>query len=241
MKNIHGGYGKKAGRFFKIACAVLNFQESVAYACTSRHLTFATRALSNSKKDNELFRKLQNRKLLGLTGWSLKDSSLVEGFPSLTMEQLEEIGCGTYQAEIAARYISFHIRNGRFKVRLNSDLPNVVRCQLPSRMESTEKRSAFVEFDKRKTGPSGITGSYCMCRAGARTSGICGHVAAVSYFTKQTKTSFCPAVAYPMTSVSQIIRFFGLGLPVAEYIRERNDGEPWYYEVHNSGSIELEF
>lgn len=181
LKNISGRYGRKAGRFFRIACAVLNFQESIAFTFTDRKLDFATRALKNAKKVNPLFKKLKDGNFLGLQGWRLRDAEVVSGFPKLSLDEIETITCGPYQVAIALRYIKYHMKDGRFKIRLHEKFPNIIRCQLPSRMESTEKRSAFVEFDWRKKGPAAVTGYYCMCKSGPRTSGSCGHVAAVSH------------------------------------------------------------
>ena len=69
--------------------------------------------------------------------------------------------------------------------------PRLLRCRLQSRHAEATKYWVFVEYstpdpfdgvDDRESVFKKLVSWYCTCKSGARTLGMCGHVAATIYY-----------------------------------------------------------
>lgn len=147
-----------------------------------KHLEFAELALSKVNQPNHLQQFVIDNQLERLTSnWQVASASTIRDFPRLSITELEKLGLGPYQLNIALRYIAHHLdEDGNFQIRLHARADNIIRAQIYSRHSASGKYHVWVEFNPEVPGLESVTGWYCHCKTGARTCGWCAHVACVS-------------------------------------------------------------
>jgi len=58
----------------------------------------------------------------------------------------------------------------------------LIRTKVKSKMVASSSHHVFLKFDPAQTGANGIVQRYCNCKPGARTFGVCSHIASVVWF-----------------------------------------------------------
>lgn len=107
------------------------------------------------------------------------------GFPKLTIFEIYSFTVGRYQIKLARSYIrdSFLEReNACISLADSADGDKIVKVKMASSHSSKTRYNIFIEFVVGGIFPTGIKRYYCTCKSGTRTSGTCGHVAAVMVF-----------------------------------------------------------
>lgn len=126
------------------------------------------------KADKDLSRKAASL-------WKKLDASEIS-FPSIDLEYLETVACGTYQVKQASGYISEHLTaGGDFEIWVYQHSDNLIRGQIRSRHKSQLKYNVWISFDNTDT-QDPVKDYYCQCPAGSRTVGMCAHTASILYY-----------------------------------------------------------
>ncbi|XP_035706652.1 uncharacterized protein LOC118435202 [Folsomia candida] len=181
---IPGSYLPKLRRFFRIAMAMINCFCPPLMEDTERHQQIALDALARSKVDNEMKKRVARDKLDRNTEkWSTASSSGVQGFPILSVQDLEKLTLGVYQVSLAKEYTKKHLsEDSEFNIQLNTEVSGVLRAKLASRFTSGKNHQLWIQFDANLQSHNAITGYYCDCWQGARTVGMCAHVTCVIWY-----------------------------------------------------------
>ena len=87
----------------------------------------------------------------------------------------------------AYSYLSEHMNNGTFKIRVNKDNSiyensKILFATIVSRHSNSTKYKVYCKYSANSDSIKGIEGWYCTCKAGMRTVGCCSHVAAIIYY-----------------------------------------------------------
>lgn len=122
-------------------------------------------------------------------------------FPILPLEYVVSKTFGTYQVKLAPAYIqdtAGREANNEFIFQLQQFEPGLLRAKIFSRFTQAVKHSLFISYllppiDDVQLDP--ITGTYCTCKVGARTLGVCAHVASVIWYLGYARHQ--QAVKYP--------------------------------------------
>jgi hypothetical protein len=180
---VPGGYLDKVGRFFNIACAIINHFSPPLSQDSPRLDRIATKAMELMDSENLMQARVETERLDRNTKtWKKASVDECPDFPVLSKEDLETLTLGVYQIRLAKRYTNLHLDDeGEFVIRLNDDFEGVVRAKLESRFAQDKIHNLWISYDGMD-GVEGITGYYCRCKQGARTVGCCSHVCAVLWF-----------------------------------------------------------
>lgn len=118
-------------------------------------------------------------------------------FPSLSMNDLQQIAFGNYQIAQAKLYAWDHLKNndGVFRAytfedeviekhfsNYIADDPALITINIGSRFISGKQWKPFVLFSRVSSGYDAILGYCCNCKVGLRTVGCCSHVMTILYF-----------------------------------------------------------
>jgi hypothetical protein len=143
-------------------------------------------ALARSTLENAMKTRVRVEKLDRDTDlWTKASSDVIQDFPLLTIEDLEKLTLGIYQLSLAKQYTKKHLNEeSEFIIEVNSEIQGVLRAKLDSRFASSKNHQVWIEYDAQLGDHQSITGYYCKCLQGARTVGMCAHVACVcnNYF-----------------------------------------------------------
>lgn len=133
-----------------------------------------------ASKGNALYERVVEEKLdRRIAAWKNMDSeNVVEGFPTLSEEELTNITVGVYQLKLARSYTCEHLdEDGDYIIMLNDEIQDILRVKIQSRHTSSKLYLLWIEY-----GPAVIKGWYCQCKAGARVVGACAHVSSVLWY-----------------------------------------------------------
>jgi len=186
------------GDFVRIACAIINrFHTLIHMQGADEEL--AEKMLEVANQPNELQTRVENERLhlRNLNDpWFPMTGEHLPGFPRLPLEYLRDKTFGTYQVRLAPSYVQDRIqRNPAHEFEFETQLNEVglLRSRLHSRFTNAIKYMLWISFietlpnrqeEERIAQPQQepIRGYYCLCKAGARTLGICAHVATVLWY-----------------------------------------------------------
>lgn len=115
------------------------------------------------------------------------------GFPRLTIFNIYCFTLGRYQIKQAAAYIRDSFKEKRTPIFISevSTRSRMAKAQLGSAHKRREKYWVYIQFIEDGPFPQGIEAYYCRCPAGARTSGTCGHVAALMMYLSDLNDDRC--------------------------------------------------
>ncbi|KAK3102527.1 hypothetical protein FSP39_011968 [Pinctada imbricata] len=166
---------RNIGQYVRIVCALSNRylpplspgkEDDVILAAKMKHL---------STQDNLLQRHIEDKSLHRLSAkWQEADT--LEDFPRLNEVDLRNLTCGTYQLKLCSSYMQEHIE-GDASIHISKEDHGFIRVKLQSRHVTSKQYIVWVKYGKGE-----VMSSYCKCRAGARTVGMCSHRAAVIWY-----------------------------------------------------------
>lgn len=114
------------------------------------------------------------------TRWEKATENTIPNFPTLTMEDLKRITLGSYQIEIAGKYIEQHMKqDSHFGIFLHRENDEIIRAKIQSRFSRSKTHNTWVKFDPDEIGFEAVKSYYCSCKVGERTLGCCSHVTCV--------------------------------------------------------------
>ena len=88
-----------------------------------------------------------------------------------------------YQIKQAKSYAYEHLDNkGDYSYSVSKISQGLIRAQLQSRHVSSEQYFVYIQYDDLSEGCNKIKEWYCQCRTGARTVGMCAHIASVIWY-----------------------------------------------------------
>lgn len=105
-----------------------------------------------------------------------------DGFPKITLHDLEEICSGAYQLKCAEGYAHEHIlrhSQSQYTFQMHRDCNDLLRIHIHSKHSNTTKYTAYIQFNNVR--PLKIQ-SFCTCPVGQRTIGCCAHAASVIWY-----------------------------------------------------------
>lgn len=165
---IPGSYLPKLTRFFRIAVALINCFSPPLMEDTERNHQIAMEALVRSKIENAMKKRVVSEKLDRNTDdWETASSEVLQNFPVLSVQDLENLTLGVYQLSLAKEYTKKHLsEESEFQIQLNDKTPGVLRAKLDSRFKSGKRHQLWIEFNPTLQDHHTITGYYCTCWQG---------------------------------------------------------------------------
>jgi len=184
---IEGSYTPSVIKFFRVACAISNRYFVHLQQDKPTHDVIARKVLERQHQDNELQKKIDTMNIQGrllVSNWQKGTSEIIEDFPRLSLEELEDLTLGDYQLKKGLRYVHQHLStSGSFEIYLykQSDFEgHLISAKIQSRYRSNVKHLLWNQYDPAIEGTDSVLGRYCRCPVGSRTVGMCSHFAAVS-------------------------------------------------------------
>lgn len=140
--------------------------------------------LNLAAQENILQQRLQNENLLRRAGQRLAIDDHNLQFPRLPLDYIVSKCFGTYQVKLAPGYIQDkYVRgNGGFEVHLIE--PNLIRIRIFSRHVQAQHNTSLILFraEMNEQNRDPILCTYCTCKVGARTLGVCAHIASILWY-----------------------------------------------------------
>jgi len=174
--------------YFKIACALINAYSPKIFTDTEFHVNLAETCLERVTLSNDLQRLVIEEQLDRRGGkWLVADSTAIEDFPVLTINDLKSITLGIYQINLARRYSRQHMFEDKYSLSVlkenhTTNNLHIIRAKIESRFRSNSGHLCWIQYLPNSTGPKSIEGWHCQCKVGARVVGCCSHVASVIWF-----------------------------------------------------------
>lgn len=178
---IEGTYVPKLMRFNRIACAIINKYFPPLLTNKEFHETISKVTREQVSNCNLLKEEIENLGIQRMTTrWTKASEDTIPDFPKMAIEDLKRITLGSYQMEIAKKYIEQHMsEDSHFGIFIHRDNDEIIRARIQSRFSRSKAHSTWVKFNQSKIGFEAISGYYCSCKVGERTLGSCSHVACV--------------------------------------------------------------
>ena len=140
--------------------------------------------LNLALQENHLQQRVLAENLLRRGGVriNLDDANFI--FPRLPEEYLISKTFGTYQVRLAPAYIQDKQRRQIGAFEAHQLDPNLIRIRILSRHVQAAHHTCFIQYHQElnENIRDPITGTYCTCKVGAKTLGVCAHVASVIWY-----------------------------------------------------------
>lgn len=169
----------------RIVCAMCNRYRPSLVTNTTEDEAIALKMLSLAQKQNNLEIRVQAENLnQKKTAWKTLDASdAANDFPCLSETDIRNLTLGVYQLKQAKCYTFEHLdTEGDYSVSVSKVLQGLLRAHLQSRHVSSKKYFVYIQYDNESEGCDKIKEWYCQCRAGARTVGMCAHIASLIWY-----------------------------------------------------------
>lgn len=173
--------------FLKIACAFINrYKEPIHMQDAEDQLAEQMLAICRNPNNNLQAIVDQNNLVHRRGGaWENLENNNIE-FPNLPFEYMRSKTFGTYQVKLAPAYIqdTANRQENDFIFQVQLLEPGLLRAKIFSRFTQAIRHTIFVSFllPPLEAGQDPITGTYCTCKVGARTLGLCAHLASVIWY-----------------------------------------------------------
>lgn len=205
--------------FLKIAGAIINrYKERITLP--HRNVAFARAVLDKAVEVNVVQARIE---ALGLrtrrARWTDLTQEHFQLFPRLTIEQLNDLTFGTYQIYLSPSYIQDTLLRADHEIADQQhvefdahyiDEYGFVRFRIFSRFRNAGQHQLWIAFNEEYVEDNPqlednepILGYYCVCKSGARTLGMCSHIAALIWFLGYARHQ--DVVKYPSLQVLQSI------------------------------------
>ena len=87
-----------------------------------------------------------------------------------------------YHLKVGVYYNMQHLEeNEDYHMEYRLEEPTLLRVKIHSRFSAAKMHHVFIQYVPSLNDIAGIAGRYCTCKNGARTTGCCSHLAAVSF------------------------------------------------------------
>eukprot|EP00732_Lithocolla_globosa_P003286 Lithocolla_globosa_v1_NODE_2564_length_1952_cov_44.540327.p1 type:complete len:325 gc:universal NODE_2564_length_1952_cov_44.540327:155-1129(+) len=112
----------------------------------------------------------------------LLDEEAVPDFPSYTLEEFQQETLGGFQVKTGRSYSFEHCQKhddeeGNYDVFYHTLETRLIRVKIQSRHINGKKYHCWLRYDEQK-----VQNWYCKCKPGARTVGMCSHLASVIWY-----------------------------------------------------------
>jgi len=178
---IRSPYLPMLNKMFLFGCALLNKYSNVNIKDDDFHEKVAEIIEQRMDKPNLLKQKVEQLKWdTRQVIWEPANEDCALGFPALTLEDLKEITLGVYQTKMGNNYNEEHISpDNSYVFCTHKEEPGIIKVQMRSRYSSRTRRVLWIEYSEYVNGSAAVKEWYCKCPIGARTVGVCSHIAAV--------------------------------------------------------------
>ena len=169
----------------RIVCAMCNRYRPSLVTNTSEDEAIALKMLALAQKQNALEIRVKSENLnQKKTVWKTLDASdTANDFPSLSESDIRSLTLGVYQIKQAKSYAYEHLdKEGDYSYSVSKISQGLIRAQLQSRHVSSKQYFVYIQYDDLSEGCNKIKEWYCQCRTGARTVGMCAHIASVIWY-----------------------------------------------------------
>lgn len=194
--------------FYRIAGAILNkYRDPILMEGANAEL--ARQMLEKYRRPNVLQRRVEQENLKRRDArWVRLNEFHAPLFPILTLEYLQELTVGIYQLGLAPSYIQDKLQREGTEVFEFDELQNeegLIRVRIGSRFRNNTIHQLWVSFQVRNENEcenedyNPIQSYYCTCKSGARTLGMCAHVASILWYLGYARHQ--PQVKYPTTAL----------------------------------------
>lgn len=132
---------------------------------------------------NLLQQRVENENLLRHGGRRINIEDVFQ-FPILPVEYLVSKTFGTYQVKLAPAYVQDKKRRGIDGFEAHQIDQNLIRVRIFSRHVQAAQHTCFVAYhhENNENIVDPISGTYCTCKVGAKTLGVCAHVASIIWY-----------------------------------------------------------
>lgn len=164
----------------RVTSAALNAFRPPLITTTQHDTELAAEMLQKAEHSrNELQAKVERGPLSSRGRWTPMDAQdAVPDFPSLCIQQLQDMTYGTYQLKQAKSYTREHMsEDGEYSIDVHLHAPGLMRSRIQSRHINAKKYFCWIEYD-----PEQILAWFCQCKAGQRTVGCCAHIASILWY-----------------------------------------------------------
>jgi hypothetical protein len=149
-----------AGRWFKIACAIMNaFYGNIV---KSKEMTPETidRILRSMNASNELEEWLKQNKMERKTPtWKSVSALTIQDFTKLTLDDSHHIKMGPFQVKIGEKYVEDHLlEDPSYEIHVHRDAPDLIRTQIRSRFSPSVIHHSWIRYISNSNGHSAILG-----------------------------------------------------------------------------------
>ena len=159
---IAASYLPKIGKYFKIACALLNCFGKRQETHKPKNMEIATSILERKSMPNSLQLRVEEEKLDSrVAKWTKADSSIIADFPILTEEDLKSITLGVYQIRMAKYYCMQHLdENSSYTIFIHVEKSGLLRARIQSRYSKSNDHLVWIEYVPNQNGKNGLRW-YC--------------------------------------------------------------------------------
>lgn len=184
------------GDFYRIAGGIINrYHELIQMEGADAKLALTLLARSQEVNIVQTRVEAENLQRRRRAEWIRLDHNQLIDFPELTFEYLQDLTLGIYQLLLASSYIQDTLlrKENVFQVDMHTVEPGFVRFRLYSRFRNNTIHQQWIahvtgdDNDDEEENP--IMGYYCTCRTGARTLGMCAHIASILWYLCKTSTT----------------------------------------------------
>lgn len=188
---IHNVNYRHLNDYFRIVAAILNHTGISTMNESDRHFEVSKRIKERQTKPNLILGMGDQLSLTKSSKWDIVDADSLDSFPQIDINEIiDHITLGPYQVSLSHSYIVRHMResmiasNDEFKFKLSLlkveiEGNHFIAARVHSKFTMAKFHRLVIGFKAGINNPSGITHHWCNCKAGARTSGCCSHVAAI--------------------------------------------------------------
>ena len=190
----------------KIGCALINaFHPTIhMHEATEEQ---ARRMIEIAGRENDLMRRVIQNNLVHQRGGQWFDlENYILDFPQLSLEYLHQKTFGTYQVKIAPAYVQDTTERAvenDFVIQGQLVEPGLFKAKIFSRFTQATKHILFIRYITENNCIDPVPESYCTCKVGAKTLGLCAHVASTIWYLGYARHQH--NVKYPSDNLVNII------------------------------------
>ncbi len=137
---IEGSYVPKIMRFNRIACSIINCYFPPLFKDKDFHDIILEETSNLTDDSNQLKEEIERLGIQRMTArWEKATERSVPDFPVLSMNDLKRLTLGTYQIQIAEKYIDHHMKGDKqFGIFLHREVEGLIRAKIQSRFSRSK-------------------------------------------------------------------------------------------------------
>lgn len=168
------------GANVKIVCAICNkYRSDLITKSSTFEEALALKMLQLSQSPNRLQERIETNNLIRkYSKWIPLTETSVCNFPKMTEGEIRDLTLGVYQIKQAKNYTLEHSSDkGQYDIYLSTDTEDLLKVKIQSRHTTSKQYNVFIEYNNAE-----VNGWFCQCKAGARTVGMCAHIASIVWY-----------------------------------------------------------